>query len=156
VSALPFFVLPNSLNASDSYAVYSDGTTTTASKAIAELARADALRFMVQGSDLRTPDNPRLTWQETAAGTIVSAAFVSGQDEHGRAVSCAAVFHPDAVADLWRFASLPLSSTQIADLRTFLESRRISILSEIERQRHSGQIGGELDLSKKKLRCAES
>ena len=148
---LPFIVLPNTSNAQDSTVIYSDGTEASTSEAVRLLGAADALRFMVGASDPRPASNPRLTWQTTNSGTVVSAAFVSAEDEHHRATSAAAVFLIDRIDDLWRFSESPLPSAQFDELRGYLHSKRDAIVSQIERDRALGLSGGELGGSKKKL-----
>ena len=148
---LPFVVLPNTANAQDSTVIYTDGTVVSTSDAIKLLGAADALRFMVGAGDLRPASDPRLTWQATELGAIVSAAFVAAEDEHHRATSAAAVFLVDRIDDLWEFAVPPLPAVQLEELRGFLQSERDAIISQIVRARAMGVVSGELDSSKKKL-----
>lgn len=148
---LPFIVLPNTSNAQDSTVIYTDGTKVSTSEAIRLLGTADALRFMVGASDPRPASNPRLTWQATSMGTVVSAAFVAAEDEHHRAASAAAVFLIDHMDDLWKFSSSPLPSAQFEELRVFLQSERDALISQIGRELSVGVLGGELGGSKKKL-----
>lgn len=148
---LPAVLLPNSDNDQDTMAIFLDGSKATVTDLLRTIEAGPDLRFMVQASDPRTSEAPRITWHAQDDGTIVAvAAFVSGSDVHGRIASAALVYElSESVAFL---SQIPpgLSSDQLRNLRIALGAMNSRLLRHVNTQRQLGEFGGEYRPEKKK------
>ncbi|MEK6244433.1 MAG: hypothetical protein AABM33_08005 [Pseudomonadota bacterium] len=152
---LPTLILPNIANAQDSTAVYADGARASAAEALRRIGTAEELRLMVASTDHRSAANPRVTWQHTPDDyVVVSAAFVSAEDQHGRFASAAVIFELDRIDEMERSIPAGLPKDQHDSLLQFFQANKDSVISEIREQRAAGIAGGQVGLLKKKERIA--
>lgn len=151
IHQLPAVLLPNSNNAQDTTAIFRDGAKKTVTDLLKIVEAGSDLRFMVQASDPRTSEAPRITWHAQGNGTVVAAAaFVSGSDMHGRIASAALVYELSESTILLSKIPPGLPSDQLQNLTVALQTMNPHLLLHIEAQRQLGKVGGEYRFEKKK------
>lgn len=149
---LPAVLLPNSENALDTTAIFRDGTKSTVSDLLRIIEAGADLRFMVMASDPKSSECPRITWHVQSDGSvIVSAAFVSETDKHGRVASAALVYELSESTDFLSKIPTVLPSDQLRHLREVLEAINEALHVHVGGQRNLGKVGGEYGLEKKNL-----
>lgn len=147
---LPAIVLPNLYNQQDATAVRANGEEVSLSEFLRSLDSVQHLRFMIQGSDPRSTQDPRITWQRQQAGhLLVVAAFAVDTDTHERVVSASVIFELSDEAWFQHKLIAQLGSTNEKELQKFFTEHLKEIRDEIDRQIYQGMTGGECDLKKK-------
>ena len=147
---LPAVVLPNIDNQQDAIVVLSNGVELSLSEFLRSLSSVQHLRFMIQGSDPRKAQNPRITWQSQPDNRrIIAAAFAVDTDSHNRVVSASVIYNIDDSESFQRKLTARLESKSVKELKIFFEVHLEEIRVEIDSQISLGMAGGEYNSKKK-------